>query len=169
MEIISTTKKNPKNKAFKKLGFTYLETAEIVVTLNTLLANYQVFYNKLRNFHWNVEGADFFELHAEFENEYNTVKKNIDVLAERIRVFGIKPNFTLKKTLELSEIKETEKEMSSIEMVSEVLKDYEILHNNMMSALGTALDTGDVATEQSMTDFLRALEKRNWMFTSYLK
>ena len=119
--------------------------------------------------HWNVEGADFFELHAEFENEYNTVKKNIDVLAERIRVFGIKPNFTLKKTLELSEIKETEKEMSSIEMVSEVLKDYEILHNNMMSALGTALDTGDVATEQIMTDFLRALEKRNWMFTSYLK
>ena len=56
-----------------------METAEIVVSLNTLLANYQVFYNKLRNFHWNIEGPEFFELHEEFENEYNTVKENIDI------------------------------------------------------------------------------------------
>ena len=37
-------------------------------------------YHKLRNFHWNVDGADFFELHQEFEDEYNTVKENIDIL-----------------------------------------------------------------------------------------
>ena len=169
MEIIKPKDKNNKNKAFKKLGFTYLETAEIVVHLNTLLANYQVFYNKLRNFHWNIEGPEFFELHEEFENEYNTVKKNIDIVAERIRVFGIKPNFTLKKTLELSEIKETEKSLTGLEMIREVLKDFEILHDSMMSAIGASLDTGDIATEQMLTDFLRALEKRNWMFTSYLK
>ncbi len=169
MEIIKSQDKNKTTKEFKKLGFTYLETAEIVVNLNTLLANYQVFYNKLRNFHWNIEGPEFFELHEEFENEYNTVKKNIDIVAERIRVFGIKPNFTLKKTLELSEIREDGKNLSAIEMVREVLKDFEILHENMMSALGASLDTGDVATEQMLTDFLRALEKRNWMFTSYLK
>ena len=36
-------------KAYKKLGFTYLETAEIVVALNQLLANYQIHYQKLRN------------------------------------------------------------------------------------------------------------------------
>lgn len=169
MEIIKTQNKIAKNKEFKKLGFTYLETAEIVVHLNTLMANYQVHYNKLRNFHWNIEGPEFFELHDEFEKEYNTVKKNIDVVAERIRVFGIKPNFTLKKTLELSELKETEQHLSAIEMVREVLKDFEVLHENMMSALGASLDIGDVATEQILTDFLRALEKRNWMFTSYLK
>ncbi|TXN35216.1 DNA starvation/stationary phase protection protein [Flagellimonas hymeniacidonis] len=169
METIKTQDKIKKNKEFKKLGFTYLETAEIVVHLNTLLANYQVHYNKLRNFHWNVEGPEFFELHEEFENEYNTVKENIDIVAERIRVFGIKPNFTLKKTLELSEIKETERNVSAIEMVREILKDFEILHENMMSALGASLDIGDIATEQILTDFLRALEKRNWMFTSYLK
>ncbi len=169
MEILKTKDKIERNKEFKKLGFTYLETAEIVVHLNTLLANYQIHYNKLRNFHWNIEGPEFFELHEEFENEYNTVKKNIDIIAERIRVFGIKPNFTLKKTLKLSQIKETEQNLSAIEMVRQVLQDFEILHENMMSALGASLDTGDIATEQMLTDFLRALEKRNWMFTSYLK
>ncbi|WP_127022554.1 Dps family protein [Flagellimonas beolgyonensis] len=164
METVKT-----KNKSFKKLGFTYLETAEIVVTLNTLLANYQVFYNKLRNFHWNVEGPDFFELHEVFEDEYNVAKKNIDIVAERIRAFGIKPHFTMTKTMELSQIEEPSKELSALEMVREVLKDFEILHNNMLDGINASLETGDVVTEQILTDFLSYLEKRNWMFTSYLK
>lgn len=158
-----------KNKTFKKLGFTYLETAEIVVSLNTLLANYQVFYNKLRNFHWNIEGPDFFELHEEFENEYNTVKENIDIVAERIRVFGVKSDFTLKKTLELSKIKEQEKNLSALEMVREVMRDYEILHDSMLDGVNAALETGDVVTENMLTEFMTELEKRHWMFTSYLK
>ncbi|AEM70671.1 Ferritin Dps family protein [Allomuricauda ruestringensis DSM 13258] len=158
-----------KNKTFKKLGFTYLETAEIVVSLNTLLANYQVFYNKLRNFHWNIEGPDFFELHEEFEKEYNTVKVNIDIVAERIRVFGVKSNFTMKKTMELSKIKEQEKNLSALEMVREVMHDYEILHDSMLDGVNAALETGDVVTENMLTEFMTELEKRHWMFTSYLK
>ena len=158
-----------KDKTFKKIGFTYLETAEIVVTLNTLLANYQVFYNKLRNFHWNIEGPEFFELHEEFEKEYNTVKEHIDTVAERIRVFGIKSNFSLKRTLELSQVKELEKNISALEMVREVLKDYEIIHDSLLDGVNAALDTGDVATEKMLADFITELEQRHWMFTSYLK
>ena len=173
METVKT-----ENKTFKKLGFTYLETAEIVVNLNTLLANYQVFYNKLRNFHWNVEGPEFFELHEEFEKEYNQVQKNIDTIAERIiplvneariPVFGVKPNFTLEKTLELSKIKEDKKNLSAIEMIREILRDYEILHNSMLDGINASLETGDVATERMLTNFIQELEKRNWMLTSYLK
>lgn len=167
MTLVKTQIKN--NKTFRKLGFSTSETAEIVVSLNTLLADYQVFYNKLRNYHWNIEGPEFFELHEEFEKEYNTVKENIDIVAERIRVFGIKPNFTLKKSLENSKIAESEENLSAIEMVREVLQDFEILHDDILSAIGSALETGDIATEQMLTDFLRDLEKRNWMFTSYLK
>ncbi|MER3376122.1 MAG: ferritin-like domain-containing protein [Allomuricauda sp.] len=158
-----------KNKTFKKIGFTYLETAEIVVALNTVLANYQVFYNKLRNFHWNIEGPEFFELHEEFENEYNTVKENIDIVAERIRVFGVKSNFSLKRTLELSKIKEMEKNISALEMVREVLRDFEIIHDGLLDGVNASLETGDVATERMLTDFITELEKRHWMFTSYLK
>ncbi|MFC4221402.1 Dps family protein [Flagellimonas marina] len=158
-----------KNKTFKKIGFTYLETAEIVVALNTVLANYQVFYNKLRNFHWNIEGPEFFELHEEFEKEYNTVKENIDTVAERIRVFGVKSNFSLKRTLELSKVKESEKSRSALEMVREVLKDYEIIHDSLLDGVNASLETGDVATERILTDFITELEERHWMFTSYLK
>ena len=167
-----TEKKNTmKNrKPFRKLGFTYLETAEIVVALNQLLANYQVQYHKLRNFHWNIEGQDFFELHQEFENEYNSVKINIDIIAERIRVFGLKPSMSMTEILDLSEIKEVKTDkMSAIGMTTEVLKDFDILHNKMLDVVNTALDAGDNVTEQIVTDFMRNLEKRNWMFTAWCK
>jgi starvation-inducible DNA-binding protein len=168
---METLEKNETTKkTYRKLGFTYLETAEIVVNLNELMANYFVHYNKLRNFHWNVDSPDFFELHEEFENEYNAVQENIDIIAERIRSFGIKPSMTMTEILELSEIKEVKsKKMSSIEMVTELLKDYEILHDKMLNAVNASLDTGDIVTEQIITDFVRELEKRNWMFTAWCK
>ena len=167
MELLN---KKISKKPFRKLGFTYLETAEIVVALNQLMANYQVHYHKLRSFHWNVETQDFFELHQEFENEYNTVKENIDIIAERIRVFGLKPSMSLYEMIELSEIREVKADkISSVGMVTEILKDYDILHNKMLDVMNAALETGDNVTEQIVTDFMRNLEKRNWMFTSWCK
>ncbi len=156
-------------KPFKKLGFTTMETAEIVVALKKLMANYQVYYHKLRNFHWNVEGTDFFELHEEFEKEYNEAKKNVDLVAERIRVFGIQPAMSMEEVLKIAEIKESTDKMTSFEMVKEVLADYEILHELMLDAVNAALETGDIGTENLIADFILNLEKRHWMFTSWVK
>ena len=165
----TTISKDNIKKPFKKLGFTYLDTAEIVVNLKQLLADYQVHYHKLRNFHWNVEGADFFELHQEFENEYETVKKRIDIIAERIRAFGQNPAMTLEQISKNSKIRERKDFETSREMVSDVLKDFGKIHETILEALDSSLSIGDVATEQMLTDFIRDLEKRNWMFTSWMK
>ena len=77
-----------KSKPYHKLGFNQFETSEIVIKLNEFLANYQVHFHKLQNFHWNVKGRDFFELHEQFERIYQRVFVDIDNIAERIRVFG---------------------------------------------------------------------------------
>ena len=167
METITLDKKQ---KSFRKLGFTYLETAEIVVALKQLFANYQIHYQKLRNFHWNVESHDFFELHQEFENEYNKVQERIDIIAERIRVFGLKPAITIEETIEMSEIQQVKSNrMEATDMVHEVLKDFDILHDKMLDVLNASLEAGDNVTEQIITEFMRDLEKRNWMFTSWSK
>lgn len=55
----------------RKLGFEKKEQEKVVERLNALLCNYQVYYQKLRNFHWNVKGPDFYDLHEQFEEEYN--------------------------------------------------------------------------------------------------
>ena len=49
-------------KPFKKLGFTAMQTAEIVIALKKLMANYQVYYHKMRNKHWNVQPTELKKL-----------------------------------------------------------------------------------------------------------
>ncbi len=156
-------------KPFKKLGFSYLDAAEIIVNLRQLLIEYQVHYHKLRNYHWNVQGSDFFELHKEFENEYLKVQNQIDIIAERINVFGQQPQMTLNEVVKNAKIEEQLDIIGSQDMVKDVLKDFGILHDTMLEVLNASLNIGDAATEQIITDFIRDLEKRNWMFTAWLK
>lgn len=156
-------------RTFVKLGFTHMETTEIVENLNKLLANYHVHYQKLRNFHWNVEGADFFELHQRFEEQYNEVKVNIDEIAERVRIFGKKPMSTLSEYLKTSEIKEVSDSLTAYQMVREVLKDFEILLSFMMDVTDAANKIGDAGTMDMITTFIKILEKKHWMFTAWLK
>ncbi len=161
--------KSSTRKPFRKLGFTTMETAEIVIALKKLMANYQVYYHKLRNFHWNVEGSDFFELHQEFENEYNEARVKVDLIAERIRVFGVMPSMTMTEAIKISEIKESPEKMPAYEMVKQVLSDYEILHEMMLDAINAALETGDIGTENLIAEFILNIEKRHWMFSSWVK
>lgn len=156
-------------KTHRKLGFDAKETKEVVNTLNLLLANLHVHYQKLRNFHWNVVGSDFFELHAVFEEEYDQVKLQIDEVAERIRVFGMTPYSTLKDYLEVSDIKEVGTDLPSDKMVEEVLKDFEILLSLMIDATVAASEIDDVATEDLITAYIKRTEKRHWMLTSFSK
>lgn len=156
-------------KVYRKLGFTHLETAEIVTSINKLLSNYHVHYQKLRKFHWEVEGSDFFDLHNLFEEEYNQVQTNIDDLAERIRVFGKMPLGTLQDYLENSEIEEVYKSISAYAMVREILKDYEVLLTYMMEVKEAAENIGDSSTEDLIVQMVKRMEKRHWMFTAWSK
>jgi starvation-inducible DNA-binding protein len=156
-------------KEYKKLGFSGEETAEIVDALNKLLANLQVHYHKLRNFHWNVEGPDFFELHEQFELEYDQVKIQIDEIAERIRVFGHKPLSKMSDYLEAAEIEEAGTDLSSKDMVQELLRDYEFLLSFMMDAVEAASEVDDNATEDLITGYMKRTEQRHWMFSAWAK
>ncbi|EON75942.1 Non-specific DNA-binding protein Dps [Lunatimonas lonarensis] len=154
---------------FKKLGYNKDESEKIVASLNKLLANYHVHYQKLRNFHWNVTGGDFFELHTKFEELYNEAFANIDLIAERIRVFGMKPYSLMTDYLEHSDIKEVGTNLKSREMVEEVLRDFQVLVDNMNECAEKVSELGDTATEDMLISFIKSLEMHHWMLTSFLK
>lgn len=156
-----------KRRPFARLGYTKLETAELVEVMNKLLANYSVHYQKLRNFHWNVKGPDFFDIHENFEKQYNQAKVNIDDIAERIRVFGQTPLSTMREYLENSEIKESGTDLTAFEMVSEILKDYEIMLEYMFRVIEVSIDKGDSATEDMVKGFVKEIEKNHWMLTAF--
>jgi len=160
--------KTPK-KTFAKLGYTKMDVAELAKAMNDLLANYQLHYQKLRNFHWNVKGEDFFDIHEQFEIQYNFAQEAIDEIAERFRVFGVTPLSTMKSYLENSDIKEADTNLTSDEMVSEILEDYRILLEHMFQVVEIAIDNGDMGTEDMIKGFIKQVEQNHWMFTAFSK
>lgn len=157
------------SRAYKRLGYSKEETAGIVSALNALLANYTIHYQKLRNYHWNVKGGDFFDVHEKFEEQYTQALTNIDEIAERIRVFGHRPVSTLKEYLDEAEVTETptDLEMSGMDMVREILNDFEILLSYLVDAADEAIEVGDVGTEDMVKGFIKNIEKSHWMFTAF--
>ena len=70
------------------IGLDSENAQQVVNLLNELLANYQIYYQNLRGFHWNVRGNRFFVLHAKFEELYNDAIEKVDEIAERILTLG---------------------------------------------------------------------------------
>ncbi len=154
-------------RVFKKLGYEQSESKEIVQGLNTLLANYHIHFQKLRNFHWNVVGGDFFDLHEKFEELYTEAFENIDLIAERIRVFGMTPMSLMKDYIANADIKEVGTDLDAPEMVKEVLKDLEALADCMNEVAESVAKLGDTATEDMLISFVKSIEKTHWMLTSF--
>jgi len=166
IKLKSNNKKRVKRRTHK-LGFDRLESAQLVSKLNLVLANYAVHYQKLRNFHWNVVGPDFFDLHEKFEEQYNFTKETIDTIAERIRVFGARPISTLQGYIEASEIKEVDHNFKSSMMVSEILNDFEILLTHLVDTYDTASEIGDVASTQIIQGLIEEVETKFWMYSAF--
>src|SRR2546428_11818675 len=56
--------------------------------LAALLADEYVLYTKTRNYHWNVTGPQFNDLHKFFEAQYEELNEFVDEVAERARQLG---------------------------------------------------------------------------------
>lgn len=151
-----------------KLGWTAKEIERITTAMNTLIANYSVHFQKLKNYHWNVRGSDFFDLHEQFEKQYNEAQINIDEIAERIRVFGSSPMSTLQEYLELSTIKETGSNLNSDSMVREILSDYTLLLESMHEVIEVATSMHDAGTEELIKGLVHTIERHHWMLSAFM-
>ena len=137
--------------------------------LNQLLASYQMHYQKLRNFHWNLKSTQFFVLHEKFEEFYNDANVKIDDIAERILTLGVQPLSQLIEYVEHSTIKPCPENLDDKQMVKEVLKDFIELIKMEREAVKLAEDSEDEGTVDMLGGFIGGLEKMSWMLTSWLR
>jgi starvation-inducible DNA-binding protein len=137
--------------------------------LNVLLASYQVFYQNLRGFHWNIKGEHFFTLHDKFEALYTRVASEIDELAERVLMVGFVPLHSLEEFVSHSEIESVSNVFDSIESCSHVLSNCQDILTPLRETIKLAAESGDDGTADMLTGFLRNMEKDVWMLTSFLE
>ncbi|EAZ79508.1 DNA protection during starvation protein 2 [Algoriphagus machipongonensis] len=157
------------NMKTNEIGLEIKESKILVDKLNELLANYQIYYQNLRNFHWNVTGPNFFELHAKFEELYNEANAGVDEVAERILTLGARPLSSYEEYIENAKIKEARvitDPTNMVEIVKENLNTLLILERETLEAASGFDDEG---TSSLMSDYITAKEKVVWMLSAYLR
>ncbi|HOT64357.1 MAG TPA: DNA starvation/stationary phase protection protein [Dysgonamonadaceae bacterium] len=146
----------------KTLDYTQLEakTAKNVAEeLQTLLADFQVFYTNMRGFHWNVKGRGFYQLHELFEKMYDDAAEKIDEIAERILMLGEVPAHNFSHYLKASQIKESGVVSDPDEIVKLILESLKILISQERKVLDLAAEGSDEVTVAMISDFLTEQEK----------
>lgn len=133
-------------------------------TLNEFLADLNVFYRKLQNYHWNAQGKDFFRTHEKLEELYNEINETIDEIAEHILILGGQPLGTLKDYLATSTIQEAEnKKVKSDEIYSNLITDFETLLKKSTEIKEEADKENDYATSALIDDYILSYGKHLWM------
>lgn len=143
--------------------------SEVIQSLNSLLADHQVLYQKLRTFHWNVTGPHFFGLHAKFEELYTAAAETVDQLAERVVALGGRPLGTLQAQLATARLKEADGIPAATAMVAALADDYRALIGAARDLGETASAVDDSATANLAEDMADGYEKTAWMLRAFLQ
>jgi len=142
---------------------------EVAEVLNKYLANLHVLYTKLHNFHWNIEGKNFFQIHAKLEELYDATAEEIDEVAERVLTLGLRPLASMKDYLEVATIKEVESVgIKSEAVLRSVLEDFSTLIKDLREGIEIAGKHGDEVSTDMMIVALENYEKTSWMLRATL-
>ncbi|MBN4082031.1 DNA starvation/stationary phase protection protein [Beggiatoa alba] len=145
------------------IGINEKDRIKIAEGLKHLLADSYTLYLQTHNFHWNVTGPQFRELHLMFEEHYTELATAVDEIAERIRTLGVPAPGTYKTFSALSSIKEIEGVPSAKEMIEILTKGHEQVVRTCRDVLAPAQKAGDESSTSLVSDRMRIHEKTAWM------
>lgn len=137
--------------------------------MDQYLANLHVLYTKLHNYHWNIEGPQFFTLHAKLEELYDAVAEEIDEVAERILMIGERPTASMADYLKKATLKEAPSEsIAASAVVSNLKADFETLITDLRGGIAIAQEADDEVSADMMIGSLANYEKTLWMLNAFL-
>ncbi len=151
-----------------RIGLDAAGSKELAGRLNDLLANYSMFYQNTRGYHWNIKGEKFFELHLKFEELYNNLFLKIDEVAERILTLGFSPNHRFSDYGNVAEVKESSEVNDGKRAVEDILHAFTILLAKQRDLLKLSAEINDEGTNALMSDYIREQEKLVWMYSAWL-
>ena len=137
--------------------------------LKTLLASQFAYYLKATFFHWNCEGADFYQLHKFFQKIYEDAYSAVDTIAEEIRTLDEYAPGSFERFAELSQIQGQTKVPRARLMIEELLADSQTMIDllNQVFVVATKENKQDIAN--FMAERLTAQNKYMWQLKSFLK
>lgn len=136
---------------------------------NALLANYQMYYQKIRDFHRYTDNNEQNELHDRFEQLYANAKANIDGLAERIAKIQDKPVSGYRELKKITSIKRGLLPQTDEEMIKDVIEDHASLLDQMKTIRNNTTMTGDEETKDLIQSYINELKKSSITLATWSK
>ena len=154
-----------------EIGISAKNLQNVIKLLSVNLANEVTLYTKTRNFHWNVSGNSFMELHVLFENQYKQLEEAIDKVAERIGKLGGKSIGTMQEFLELKTLKEYPNVYpNQKEMTKELLNNHETIIMRLREDVDLCSETyKDAVTTDFLIGLMEQHETIAWTLRRYLE
>ena len=126
-------------------------------------------YLKTHNYHWNVEGENFYQYHEFFKNLYEELFAAVDVLAEEIRGLNEYAPGSFSRFSELSSIEDATTVPDGVTMAANLLKDNDTVIASLMNAFKLAEAADKVGLSNKLQDRIDIHTKHDWMLRSTTK
>lgn len=151
------------------IGLNCIKAGKLAEMLNELLADYSIFYQNVRGYHWNIKGEKFFELHLKFEELYNDLLIKIDEVAERILTLGYTPSHRYSHYKQEAKILESNQVSNGVKAIEDILESLKTIITLQRDIHSFSAEANDEGTNALMSDYIRAQEKLVWMYSAFLK
>lgn len=150
------------------IGIDRADRQKIAGGLTRLLADTYTLYLKTHNYHWNVTGPRFRDLHLLFEEQYTELATAVDDIAERVRTLGYPAPGTYKEFAELTAIEEVPGTPAAEDMLKDLVTAQEIVVRTCREVLPAAQEVNDESTAGLVAERMAIHEKAAWMLRSAL-
>ena len=137
--------------------------------LKIAFASQYAFAIKAQNFHWNVEGIDFYQKHKMFQKIYEETYGAVDDFAENIRKIKAYTPASLYRFSALSAVDDEVEILDPQAMVAELLRDAEKMQEIMKVLFTEAENLGHHGLSNFLADRQDAFAKHAWFLRSTLK
>jgi starvation-inducible DNA-binding protein len=145
------------------IGISEQDREAIAAELKKLLADSYSLYLQTHNFHWNVTGPMFNQLHLMFEEHYTELAVAVDDIAERIRSLDVAAPGTYSEFARLSSVEDVAGVPTATEMVAILTRGHEQVVKTCRDALKIAQQADDESSAALISDRMRIHEKTAWM------
>jgi len=142
---------------------------KLIELMKRAFADTFAMYLKTHNYHWNVEGPDFYQYHILFETIYTEVYGAVDPFAEEIRALDSYAPGSLRRVAELTNIEDD----LIIPTAQEMVRKLADANANVIIILKLARDSADALGQNGLVNFLEDRldnhKKHAWFLRSQSK
>jgi starvation-inducible DNA-binding protein len=142
--------------------------ARLIDLLNAQLADTCDLFSQAKQAHWNVKGAQFYQLHELFDRLAGELEKHVDLIAERVTALGGVAMGSVRMAAQRSRVPEYDVDVTDSEPVVDALAvRFANVAASTRRAIEIAGEHGDEGTADLLTEVSRALDKALWLLEAH--